>query len=591
MDNKQFIQDIAVIMLVAGFITICFHRLKQPVVLGYILAGIVIGPYTPPIVWVSDKNTIQIFADLGVIFLMFSLGLEFSLAHLKKVGASSLVAAVLEIVVMMAVGYEIGKFFGWKEIDAIFLGAMLAISSTTIIIKALKELNLNKERFAQFVFGILIVEDILGIVILALLSGFGTSNSLQLMNVVTTFGQLFLFLIISLVAGIVVVPRLLKYVNKYHNDEMLLITVLALCFGFCLLVIKLHYSVVLGAFVMGVIVAESRQLKTVEGLIKPLRDMFSAVFFVAIGLLFNPYVLINHALPILVITIAVVLGKVISCGLGTFLTGKSINTSLRVGMSMAQIGEFSFIIAALGISLHVTSDFLYPIAVAVSALTTVLTPYLIKFSDPLALRIKAVLPNRFLFVTRVYSSWINSLQSTSNKSELTRIFQSSLVNVFLSLAVTITIFLVIAHFEDNLIKYFSGWLSVAVVDTLMWGTALLLSLPFLIAIYRKIKALSMILASMSVRKTSASRFTQGVRIVISEIIPVLAIIGILLFIVAVSTSILPPLGLLLVIVCLAVAAIGFLWGWFIKLHSRLQISVIEAFDKNKDKDQEEHPKQ
>ncbi len=591
MHEMRFIQDMATIMLVAGVITIFFHRLKQPVVLGYILAGIVIGPHTPPIIWVSDKNTIQTFADLGVIFLMFSLGLEFSLAHLKKVGLSSLVAAVLEIVLMIAIGYEIGRFFGWKDIDSLFLGAMLAISSTTIIVKTLNELGMQKERFAQFVFGILIIEDILGIVILALLSGFGTSDSLKVMDVVTTSGQLFLFLIISLVSGILIVPRILKYVHKWHNDEMLLITVLALCFGFCLLVIKLHYSIVLGAFVMGAIIAESRQLKTIEILIKPLRDMFSAVFFVAIGLMFDPSVLFNYTVPIIVITLAVVVGKVISCSFGTFLTGQKINTSLRVGMSMAQIGEFSFIIAALGTSLHVTGDFLYPLAVTVSAITTVLTPYLIKFSDPLAMGIKSILPRGFQDMLRVYPAWIYSLQSKTNKSELSRIFQSSLVNIFLSLSVIITIFLVVAHFEDDLLKYFSGVMSESVVDTFLWGTALLLSLPFLIAIYRKIKALSMMLAAMSVRPTSATKFTKGMRKIIAEVIPVLSIVGILLFISAVSTSILPPLGLLILVLCLAIAVIAFLWGFFIKLHSRLQISVIEAFDKDKDKDQGEHPKQ
>ncbi|AMP00982.1 sodium/hydrogen exchanger family protein [Collimonas arenae] len=318
---ETFIQDLAVIMLIAGVVTVLFNRFKQPVVLGYIVAGVIIGPHTPPFSLITDERTIQILAELGVIFLLFSLGLEFSLKKLGKVGATAFVAALAEITLMLWIGYEIGIFFGWKKMDAVFLGAMLSVSSTTIIVKALNELGMKREKFAQLIFGILIVEDVLAIGMIALLSGVATSGSVDAGDAVVTIGKLLLFMIVSLVAGILIIPRLLDYVAKFKSKEMLLVTVLGLCFGFCLLVMKMEYSVALGAFLIGAVMAESRHLHQIERLIEPVRDMFSAIFFVAIGLLFNPSILAQYWLPIAVITVAVVLGKVVSCGLATFLSG------------------------------------------------------------------------------------------------------------------------------------------------------------------------------------------------------------------------------------------------------------------------------
>ncbi|MDQ4171903.1 cation:proton antiporter, partial [Pseudomonas aeruginosa] len=346
MHAVDFIQDLAVIMLVAGVVTILFHRLRQPVVLGYIVAGFIIGPHTPPFGLIHDEDTIKTLAELGVIFLMFCLGLEFSLRKLFQVGATAFIAAFLEIVLMIWIGFEIGRFFEWSTMDSLFLGAILAISSTTIIVKALGDLKMKNERFAQLIFGVLIVEDILGIGIIALLSGIAVSGSVETGEVFSTVGKLSLFMIVALVVGILLVPRLLAYVAKFESNEMLLVTVLGLCFGFCLLVVKLEYSMVLGAFLIGAIMAESRQLVQIERLIEPVRDMFSAIFFVAIGLLIDPKILVEYAWPIALITVAVVLGKMFSCGMGAFIAGNDGRTSLRVGMGLSQIGEFSFIIAA-----------------------------------------------------------------------------------------------------------------------------------------------------------------------------------------------------------------------------------------------------
>lgn len=389
-----FIQDMAIIMLIAGLSTVICHLLKQPIVLGYILAGIVIGPHTPPFSFISDVTTVKTLAELGVIFLMFSLGLEFDLHKLAKVGIAAIVASTFEIVLMIALGYGIGRLFGWSQIDSIFLGAILSISSTTIIVKVLNELGLKKQPFAQLIFGILVIEDIFAILILALLSSIAVTGSLQANDVIFTAMKLSSFLMVSLIAGILIVPKLLFFIAKFNSKEMLLITVLALCFGFCLLVAKLDYSIALGAFIIGAIIAESQELKKIENLINPLRDMFSAIFFVSIGLLFDLNVVSGYIFPILVITIAVIIGKVLSCSLGIFITGRDGKTAMRAGMGLAQIGEFSFIIASLGITLNVTGNFLYTVAVGVSIITTLTTPYLIKYSDTVAECVAAIIQKR-----------------------------------------------------------------------------------------------------------------------------------------------------------------------------------------------------
>ena len=508
----SFIQDLAVIMLVAGVVTVLFHRFKQPVVLGYIVAGFIIGPHTPPFGLIHDEETIKTLAELGVIFLMFCLGLEFSLRKLFKVGATAFIAAFLEIVLMIWIGYEIGRWFDWNTMDSLFLGAILAISSTTIIVKALNDLKMKNQRFAQLIFGVLIVEDILGIGIIALLSSIAVSGTVSSGEVFSTVGKLSLFMIVALVIGILLVPRLLAYVAKFESNEMLLITVLGLCFGFCLLVVKLEYSMVLGAFLIGAIMAESRQLLKIERLIEPVRDLFSAIFFVAIGLMLDPKILLQYAWPIAVITLAVVLGKMLSCGLGAFIAGNDGRTSLRVGMGLSQIGEFSFIIASLGMTLQVTSNFLYPVAVAVSVLTTLMTPYLIRAADPLSIKLAAVMPQRLGRVLGMYGEWLRSL----------------------------------------------------------------------IAAYRKLKALSMLLAEMGVKPEMAGRHTQRVRRVISEVIPILSLLVIFLLLAALSASILPTNKLLVLIAVVAAAVAALLWRWFIRVHTRMQVALLDTLENHKD---------
>lgn len=586
MHAAGFIQDLAVIMMIAGIVTILFHRFKQPVVLGYIVAGVIVGPHTPPFQLVQDMHTIQILAELGVVFLMFSLGLEFSLKKLSRVGATAFVAALAEIVLMIGIGYEVGKFFGWKAMDALFLGAMLAISSTTIIVKALDELGMRHETFAQLVFGILIVEDILAIALIALLSGIAMNGSVDAGDVLVTVGKLSLFMIVALVLGLLVVPRLLAYVARFHSNEMLLVSVLGICFGFCLLVVKLEYSIALGAFMIGAIMAEARQLQVIERLIEPVRDMFSAIFFVAIGLMFDPKVLLTYALPIAAITVAVVAGKVLACSLGTFVTGNDGRTSLRVGMGLAQIGEFSFIIATLGLTLKVTSDFLYPIVVAVSAITTLLTPYLIKLADPLSNRAAQAMPGGIARLFNRYAEWLGSMRLEGERALVAKIILRILLQILVNCALVAAVFLAGAYFVAAIERSLLRWTADEDMQrTIVWGGALLISLPFLIATYRKLWALSMLLAELLRAPATTGQPLHGAQRFFIELIPIVSIGGILALIAALSVRILPPLNLLMIVLVSAAALTALLWKFFVRLHSRLQIAL---FDSMKDEGDEHH---
>ncbi len=560
-------------MIVAGLVTIIFHRLKQPVVLGYIIAGLIIGPHTPPYMLIKDETTIQSLSGMGIILLMFSLGLEFSLGKLKRVGATAFIAAALEILLMLGIGYQIGRWFGWSPMDSIFLGAMLSISSTTIIVKALAELGKSKERFAELIFGILIVEDILAIAIIALLSGIAMTGSLQVGEVVSTVSRLGVFLVAALVLGLLFVPRLIGYVAKFKSNEMLLITVLGLCFGFSLLAEKLHYSVALGAFIIGAVVAESREIHQIEHLIEPVRDMFSAVFFVTIGMLIDPALLIQYWLPIAVITVAVVVGKVVTCSFGTFIAGNDTRTSLRVGMGLAQIGEFSFIIAALGLNLNVTSKFLYPIAVTVSALTTLLTPYLIKSSDSCVNFANRTAPRSLANSLKLYTHWLGQ------KSEVKPSFATQLIRKW-SLQITLNIALVAGVFIVAVFisRQHPAWLGQfhlgkVALDALIWFAAMFLTLPLLIAIYRKLEALGMLLAELRVQKLASEARAKEIKAVISTTVPLAGAIGMGLLIFFLSAPLLPS-GEILIALLIILAGLTFLlWRSFVKVYSKAQVAI------------------
>lgn len=589
MHHVSFLQDLAIVMCVAAVATILFRQLKQPVVLGYLLAGMIIGPSTPPFQLIESEVTIETLAELGIVFLMFALGLEFSLRKLQKVGATAFIAASLEILLMILVGYELGQAFGWTQKDSIFLGAILSISSTTIIIKALEGLGKTKERFASLIFGILIVEDILAIVMLALLSGYGQTGELEAGDVGMTILGLGSFLAILLIVGLIVVPRLLNYVSKFKSDEMLLITVLGLCFAVSLVTVKLGYSVALGAFLIGAIIAESRQIARIESLMLPVRDMFSAVFFVSVGLLIDPNLIIKYIGPILIISAVVIVGKVFTCALGTFVAGNDMRTSLKVGMGLAQIGEFSFIIAGLAIASG-ASDFISPIAVAVSAITTLATPYLISSSDSVVAWFDRVAPKPITRGLDAYSQWVGAFgrQNADNleRKIVTKLAMQIGLNLFVVTGIFIAAIFIHRTVQPMWPDFYGGENG---LKAAVWATAVLISFPLLVAIWRKMEVGAMMISEVSVNSEKAGRKAPALRAIISTVITVVGTGVLLLILLALSSTLLPSWNVLL-LVGLIVAVSGFLlYRSSVKLYARAQSALRDTFDQPADPHPHAHP--
>lgn len=576
MRDVVLLQDLAVVMIVSGLVTIFFHRFRLPVVLGYIMAGLIIGPHTPPSPLIHDEASIETLAQLGVIFLMFALGLDFNLRKLKQVGTAALSAAILEIFVMVWLGYEVGRLFGWGKMDSLFLGALLSISSTTIILRALEELGKTKEKFAQMIFGILIVEDILAIMIIALLSTIAMTGSLQFGEVLFTAGRLGIFLVVALVFGLLAVPRLLRSVARYRSNEMLLVTVLGLCFGFSLLAARFGYSIALGAFMIGAIIAEAREIGKIEHLVAPVRDMFSAVFFVAIGMQINPALLMEYTTPILIITLVVVAGKVVSCTVGTLIAGHDLRTSLRVGMGLAQIGEFSFIIASLGITLDVTSHFLYPIAVTVSAATTLLTPFLIRSADGLVGWFDRTAPRTLVTSLAVYADWIKRLGSAGQESQAKRLARRLAWQTGLNMALITAAFMVAAALAKQVkAPWLPEWIGGP--KALVWLITLLITLVPLLATFRKFQSLGFLLAEISVRRGGAGVRAPAIRTVIANTILISGTLILALWILLISATFLPPWPVLFVSLILVAAVSSLLWRTLNRIHNRAQVALDEVW--------------
>ncbi|MDF2189943.1 cation:proton antiporter [Paraflavitalea sp. CAU 1676] len=414
MHLPDLIVDLALILGVAGITTLIFRRLKQPVVLGYILAGLLVGhnvPWTPTI---SDEANVEVWAKIGVVFLLFNLGLEFSFKKLVRIGGTASITAIVEIAGMLLVGFLVGRLMGWSTMDSIFLGGILSISSTTIIIRAFEELGIKSQRFAGIVFGVLIVEDLVAILLMVILSTLAVSQQFAGGEMLISLAKLVFFLAVWFLAGIFLLPTFLQKARKLMSEETLLIVSLGLCLGMVVLATSVGFSPELGAFVMGSILAETTMAERIEHLVKPVKDLFAAVFFVSVGIIFDPGTIIEYKWPVLILTVATIIGKVLSTTAGALLSGQPLKQSLQSGMSLAQIGEFSFIIASLGLTLNVTSGFLYPIAVAISAITTFTTPYLIKFSEPLYHWIEARLPMRWKVAINQYGTGAQTIQAESD---------------------------------------------------------------------------------------------------------------------------------------------------------------------------------
>ena len=395
----ELVKDLALILVVAGTVTLLFKRLKQPLVLGYIVAGFIVSPQMPYTMSVIDRADVQTWADIGVIFLLFSLGLDFSFKKILKMGAAPVIASLTIIFCMMLIGVTVGNAFGWSQMDCIFLAGMLAMSSTTIIYKAFDDMGLRQQHFASLVMSVLILEDVLAIVMMVMLSAVAKGNSPDGGEMIGSVLRIGFFLILWFVVGISLIPMFLRSVRKLISEETLLVVSLGLCCLMAVISTQVGFSSAFGAFVMGSILAETVEAEKIIKVVEPVKNLFGAVFFVSVGMLVEPSILVEYALPIAVIVLAILLGQSLFGSFGYLLSGQTLKTAMRCGFSMAQIGEFAFIIASLGLSLGVIGKFLYPVVVAVSVITTFLTPYMIRASEPCYNMLERRLP----------TSWISTL--------------------------------------------------------------------------------------------------------------------------------------------------------------------------------------
>ncbi len=392
----HLIQDLALILMVAGLVTLLFKKLRQPLVLGYIVAGFLVSPHMPYLMSVVDKADIQTWADIGVMFLLFSLGLDFSFKKILKMGMAPVIAALTIIFCMMALGTGVGTMFGWSRMNCLFLAGMLAMSSTTIIYKALDDLGLRQQRFAGLVMSVLILEDVLAIVMMVMLSTIARGANPDGSMMIESVGKIVFFLVLWFVVGIFLIPPFLHKTRRLMNDETLVVVALGLCCAMAVLSTTVGFSSAFGAFVMGSILAETIEADKITTVVEPVKNLFGAIFFVSVGMLVDPAILVSYAVPILVLVLTILVGQAIFGTMGFMLSGQPLKTAMRCGFSMAQIGEFAFIIASLGLSLRVISDFLYPVVVAVSVITTFLTPYMMKAAIPCYEFMERRLPRKWI---------------------------------------------------------------------------------------------------------------------------------------------------------------------------------------------------
>ena len=587
MPDVGILQDLAIVMIVAGVVTIIFHRLKQPVVLGYVLAGLIVGPHTLPITPVHDEARIRTISDLGLVFLMFGLGLHFSLRRLAQVGMSALVAGIIEIGGMLLIGYGVGRIMHWGHMESIFLAGIVAISSTTIIVKVLNEMGRMKERFAEFIFGILIVEDVLAIAMLALLSSIAIHESLQVRQVLETLGRLTIFLAVLLVSGLLLVPVILRYVAKFKSDEMLLVAVLGMCFGVSLLAVNLGYSVALGAVAIGAIMAEAREAGRIEDLINPLRDMFSAVYFVAIGMLIDPTRFMQDLWPIVICSGIVLFGKLISCSAGAFVAGSDMKMSLRVGMAMGQIGEFSFIIAQLGLTLPGATEpashlhTLYPMAVYVMVITTLLTPYRIRASDPIEDWIERHTPSGLAAFLHLYTNWISSLGGgEGGKATARRLLRKWAMQLILNLTLVSGLLITASWIGSRAQQVLPEmkWLppKTGGPKTVVWLSAMVISLPLLIASFRKVRAAAHIVADLRATPSGPDTNIAAVRALIANTILLGGGVVIVLWVLFLSSAILPPWPVFVMLMGVILAITTLMGNKFLHVYAKAQGSIHET---------------
>lgn len=480
-ENLNLVADLALILISAGIITVIFRWLKQPLILGYLVAGFLVGPHFGLFPDVTSVHTVDQWAEIGIIFLLFSLGLEFSFKKLLKVGSSALITAMTIFIGMLVVGMTVGKAMGWTTMESIFLGGMISMSSTTIIIKSFEDLGLKKKPFANIVFGTLIIEDLLAILLMVLLSTLAVSKHFSGEEMVGSILKLIFFMVLWFTVGIFLIPIAMRKAKSFLNDETLLVLAIGLCFGMVIFANAVGFSSALGAFVMGSILAETLQGEKIEKMIENIKNLFGAIFFVSVGMMVDPQIIVQYWKPVLLLTLIVTFGQPFLATLGVLISGRPLKTSIRAGMSLSQIGEFAFILASLGASLGVMREFIYPVMVAVSVITTFITPYFMKLSSPFSEWLEDHIPPKVMTFLNQYSA---SSQRVSNKSEWNKLLQVVIVRIvmytILAIAINIGVYKLVypllldnvTHLSELTVKWISTILTILCMFPFLYGLAI-----------------------------------------------------------------------------------------------------------------------
>jgi monovalent cation:H+ antiporter-2, CPA2 family len=581
---RTLLQDLALVLCVAAVTTVVFRRLRQPVVLGYLLAGLIIGPHIP-IPLFADMERVHTLSELGVILVMFSVGLEFSVRKLVRVVPTSGIIGLIQISTMISLGYLTGQAFGWSPQESIFTGAMVAISSTMVVAKVFAEQRVAS-GLTDVVFGVLVVQDLAAILLLAVLTAISSGKGLPATVLARTAGQLAAFLLAIVVVGFLVVPRTVRAVARLKSPETLLVASIGICFALALVAQKVGYSVALGAFLAGSLIAESGEAEQVEHLIRPVRDMFAAIFFVAVGMILDPKVLLQHWSAAVALVVVVIVGQIASVSLGAFLSGRDLKTSVQAGMSLAQIGEFSFIIASVGVQSGVIGSFLYPVAVAVSVFTTFTTPWLIRASGPAAMFIDRRLPKPLQTLVSLYGSWIEQLRASKPEgrpqARVGRLVRLLAIDVLCLAGIVIGVALemrrLLGLLEEHLrIPPHAGRWVVA-------GTAIPLSAPFLVGIVRVARTLGAKLAEAALPQSEEGKVDLAAAprraLVVTLQLAVVLLVGIPLL--ALTQPFVSPLyGMAFLAVVLAFLGMGF-WRTATNLQEHVQAGaqmIVESLGK------------
>jgi len=566
-DTNSFFQDLAVILVATGLTAAVFARFGWPKVIGYILVGTLIGKYTLGGSFVINQGSIQMLGQIGVVFLMFAMGLDFSLRKLKKVGHVIVPTAVLDMAVMMWAGHFVGtKILGWGSIQSLFLGAAISDSATTLLAKTISEMEWGGRRFTRYIFGVTITEDVLCVAVIAVLTGLVNSGSMRAADVAYSMGGLALFLTGVTVFGLLLVPRALNYVAKLKDDESLLLTMLGFCFLVSFIAAKLNFSLALGAFLVGVMGSESESLKRIYQQCVPLRTMFSAIFFVTIGLLIDPSQMLVHWKSILGVSLVVIVGKSVNCTVGALLTGLDLKNAVQTGIGLAQIGEFAYLVALIGLTMNAVDRSLYQIAVGVSVLTTLLNPVLLRASDPFSEWLERRLPVRWRDVLETYANWTGRFRHAAAPGEIVKAIRFNLILVLMLMALSAVIFIAADLLAGLNYSPISPVIE-ANKKTLLWGAACLLTIPNAIFLFFRARTLGCAVADALVpAKVRQTPWAQSFRRLTELLTAVVGAMGLFLETVMLSGTIMPEQGwarALIGVILLLIGALG--WKRFRRL--------------------------